>query len=101
MQDSRACRNLAVAYRATGTERGMLLDDISQTIGALVSHQYHGRVTAILGMLIEIGGIARNLSIGGRCVVISTAGDAVPCEVVGFRAGRTLAMPFGALTGIG
>ncbi len=79
----------------------MLLDGISQSIGSLVSHQYYGRVTAILGMLIEIGGIARNLSIGGRCIVISTSGEALPCEVVGFRAGRTLAMPFGALTGIG
>ena len=79
----------------------MLLDGISQSIGSLVSHQYYGRVTAILGMLIEIGGIARNLSIGGRCIVLSTLGEPVPCEVVGFRAGRTLAMPFGALTGIG
>ena len=79
----------------------MLLDGISQSIGSFVSHQYYGRVTAILGMLIEIGGIARNLSIGGRCIVLSTSGEAVPCEVVGFRAGRTLAMPFGALTGIG
>jgi flagellum-specific ATP synthase len=91
----------AAADGATETERGMLLDGISQTIGALVSQQYYGRVTAILGMLVEIGGIQRNLSIGGRCTVISTAGRAVPCEIVGFRAGRTLAMPFGTLTGIG
>jgi flagellum-specific ATP synthase len=79
----------------------MLLDGISQTIGSMASRQYYGRVTAIAGMLVEIGGIQRNLSIGGRCIVTSMAGRALPCEIVGFRAGRTLAMPFGALTGIG
>lgn len=79
----------------------MLLDGISQAIDALASHHYYGRVTAILGMLVEIGGIQRNLSIGGRCVVVANGGRPVPCEVVGFRAGRTLAMPFGTLTGIG
>jgi flagellum-specific ATP synthase len=79
----------------------MLLDEITHTIGALVSHQYYGRVTAILGMLVEIGGIQRNLSIGGRCIAIAADGTELPCEIVGFRAGRTLAMPFGSLTGIG
>jgi flagellum-specific ATP synthase len=79
----------------------MLLEGIFQTIGALASHNYYGRVTAILGMLVEIGGIQRNLSIGGRCIVSADGGRTVPCEIVGFRAGRALAMPFGTLTGIG
>jgi flagellum-specific ATP synthase len=79
----------------------MILDALAQTIDGLASHSYFGRVTAIQGMLIEIGGIQRSLSIGGRCVVSANDGRPLPCEVVGFRAGRTLAMPFGALTGIG
>ena len=79
----------------------MLLEGISQSINALASHHFYGRVTAIQGMLVEVGGIQRNLSIGGRCVVTSNAGVQLPCEIVGFRNGRTLAMPFGTLTGIG
>jgi flagellum-specific ATP synthase len=79
----------------------MLLEGVSQTIASLPSQQYFGRVGAILGMLVEIGGVQRNLSIGGRCVVRARDGAPIPCEVVGFRNGRTLAMPFGALTGVG
>jgi flagellum-specific ATP synthase len=79
----------------------MLLEGISQAVGTLASRQYYGRVTAIMGMLVEIGGIRRNLSIGGRCTIVSGTSERLPCEVVGFRNGRTLAMPFGTLTGVG
>jgi len=44
----------------------MLLDGISQAIDALASHHYYGRVTAILGMLLEIGafkGICRSAGV--------------------------------------
>lgn len=43
----------------------------------------------------------RRLSIGGRCRVITRGGKPVPCEVVGFRGGRALLMPFGTLDDIG
>jgi flagellum-specific ATP synthase len=79
----------------------MLLEGIRQVVEALPSHKAYGRVTAIQGMLVEIGGIQRSLSIGGRCTVIAGDGRRLPCEVIGFRNGRTLAMPLGALTGIG
>jgi flagellum-specific ATP synthase len=79
----------------------MLLEGIRQVVDALPSHTVYGRVTAIQGMLVEIGGIQRSLSIGGRCIVIAQDGRRLPCEVVGFRDGRTLTMPLGALTGIG
>jgi flagellum-specific ATP synthase len=79
----------------------MLLEGISQAIGTMTSQQVFGRVTAILGMLVEIGGVQRSLSIGGRCTILSGDGDQLPCEVVGFRDGRTLVMPFGQLTGVG
>jgi flagellum-specific ATP synthase len=79
----------------------MLLEGISQAIGSLAAHRYYGRVTAILGMLVEIGGIERRLAIGGRCVIIDRRDKPLPCEVIGFREGRTLVMPFGPLTGIG
>ncbi len=60
-----------------------------------------GRVKAVQGMLVEIGGIEGYLSVGDRCNVIGRDGRRVACEVVGFRDGRALAMPFGSLEGIG
>ena len=78
----------------------MLLEGIRQSIEPLSCYTEFGRVTGIQGMLVEIGGIHQSLGIGGRCVVIAPDGHRLPCEVVGFRDGRTLAMPLGALTGI-
>jgi flagellum-specific ATP synthase len=74
-----------------------LIDDLSQ----IPDHRRYGRVTAVLGMLLEIGGVPESLSVGGRCDVLGRYGTRVPCEVVGFRNNRALAMPFDAIDGIG
>ncbi|MFQ5973099.1 MAG: flagellar protein export ATPase FliI [Alphaproteobacteria bacterium] len=65
------------------------------------SHRLFGRVTAILGMMVEVGGVERSLSVGGRCDIRTRNGSAVPCEVVGFRSDRALLLPFGSLDGVG
>ena len=74
-----------------------LKSDISRLSGSRIS----GKVKAIQGMLVEIGGIQSFLSVGDRCTLVGRRGETVACEVVGFRADRALAMPFGALDGIG
>jgi len=61
----------------------------------------YGRVTAVLGLLVECAGLQRRLSVGRRCVVIARDGRRVVCEVVGFRDDRTLLMPFGTVEGVG
>jgi flagellum-specific ATP synthase len=63
--------------------------------------QVYGRVAAVQGMLLEAGGIQRTISVGDRCNVIARDGRKVICEVVGFRQGRALLMPFSAIEGIG
>jgi flagellum-specific ATP synthase len=65
------------------------------------THQVFGKVAAVQGLLIEVSGVQNNLSVGDRCNVITRDGRKVICEVVGFRNGRALVMPFGALEGIG
>jgi flagellum-specific ATP synthase len=70
-------------------------------IARIPEYRYFGRVTAVLGLLVEVGGVERLLSIGGRCTIIARAGRRVPCEVVGFRNGRALLMPLGNLDGVG
>lgn len=63
--------------------------------------QFYGRVTAVLGMLVECAGLQGMLSIGARCDVLARVERTIPCEVVGFRDGLALLMPFTSLDGVG
>ena len=74
-----------------------LIDDIARVRTVRV----FGRVTAVLGMLVEIDGIHSYLSVGDRCEILGRNGGKVRCEVVGFRNGCALAMPFASLDGVG
>ncbi|MEC9345778.1 MAG: flagellar protein export ATPase FliI [Pseudomonadota bacterium] len=62
---------------------------------------YYGRVSAVQGLMIEIGGIAWRLSVGGRLRLLARDGRPVEAEVVGFRDDKALALPFGRLDGVG
>ena len=64
-------------------------------------YRLYGRVTAVLGMMIEVGGVQNALAIGDRCRILGREKSAVTGEVVGFRNGRALLMPFGSLDGVG
>lgn len=70
-------------------------------IETLPDHQVFGRVTKILGLLVEIAGFGNDLAVGSMVHLRPSEDLEVPCEVVGFREGRALLMPFGTLEGIG
>ena len=74
-----------------------LLDAIAR----IPRQHYSGTVVAIQGLIVEVTGIERFLSIGGRCTLRPRNGRNILCEVVGFRDGRALVMPFGTLDGVG
>lgn len=78
-----------------------ITEHIAAQIEEVHSCQFYGRVTKVLGMLVEIGGIERRLSVGSRCDLVPQNGHRIPCEVVGFREGRALALPFAALEHVG
>jgi flagellum-specific ATP synthase len=59
-----------------------------------------GRVARVEGLLVEVTGASGAIGLGGRLRIAGTDGLETPCEVVGFRDGRALAMPFGQLEGI-
>jgi flagellum-specific ATP synthase len=61
----------------------------------------YGRVVGIQGLLVEVAGAHRALTIGGRVEIEARGGQRVPCEVIGFRNDRALVMPFGPLDGVG
>src|SRR5215831_19094888 len=77
------------------------LEPLMRELARVPDVTIYGKVAAILGMLVEIAGLEDALSIGSRCDLIDRSGNRVPSEVVGFRDGRTLAMSFGSLDGIG
>ena len=70
-------------------------------ISRLPALERYGRVAAIQGLLAEVAGIERIVSVGSRCVIESRDGRPVAAEVVGFRDERSLLMPYGSLDGIG
>jgi flagellum-specific ATP synthase len=79
----------------------MMIRALVSEIDRLASFSVHGRVTAIVGLLVEVEGLEGSLSIGDHCRLVARQGRAVPAEVVGAKAGRVLVMPFGPLDGIG
>lgn len=78
-----------------------LAEQIAARISMLDPEEIYGEVTKILGLLVEIAGFGSGLSIGSICHLRPNAMTDIPCEVIGFRDGRALLMPFGTLEGVG
>lgn len=74
---------------------------IVNEIDQLDDRVVYGRISAVQGMLVEVAGVPQSLSVGDRCAVSARNGRDVLCEVIGFRDGKALAMPFHSLEGIG
>ncbi|MGB5948073.1 MAG: flagellar protein export ATPase FliI [Parvibaculum sp.] len=70
-------------------------------IGALSEIRHYGRVVSVQGLMVEVAGPLHAMGVGSRLTVTSRTGGDIPCEVVGFRDGRALCLPFGQLSGIG
>ena len=78
-----------------------ILDNIISEINKIGDCSYYGRVSAVQGLFIEVSGIRSDLSIGDRCTVFSADGRKISCELVSFRQGKLLFMPYGSLEGVG
>jgi len=78
----------------------LFTESFKKEIGRLQPAKVFGKVTAVQGMLIEIGGVQGDLTIGDHCYVEARNRKLI-CEVIGFREGRALVMPFGPLDGVG
>ncbi|MFP4386212.1 MAG: flagellum-specific ATP synthase FliI, partial [Alphaproteobacteria bacterium] len=78
-----------------------LAKQITKSIKDLPERQLYGRVSKILGLLVEISGVSEALTIGALVYLKPLQGEDIPCEVIGFRDGQALLMPFGTLEGVG
>lgn len=73
-----------------------LIDELEH----IPEYQLYGRVAGVLGLLVEVAGLGQALTIGGRCVIVARDETRITCEVIGFRQGRALLLPFGRLEGV-
>jgi flagellum-specific ATP synthase len=60
-----------------------------------------GQVSGVSGLVVDVDGLSRHVSVGDRLLLVARDGHGLPAEVVGFRQGLAQAMPFAALDGLG
>jgi flagellum-specific ATP synthase len=82
---------------------GLSFSEELKAVAAAEILRPHGKVVQVVGMVVEASG--PNAPVGDICLVHPEGGAferqrAIPCEVVGFREGRILLMPYGDMRGI-
>src|SRR5512144_1947498 len=82
------------------SEPGASVDGLIAALNRLPGHIVYGEVTGAVGLLIEIEGLPKDVCLGDHLRLRGRDGSRREAEVVGFRGGRILAMPFGATTGL-
>lgn len=78
-----------------------LSEQAEAAVLTLPDHEVSGRVTRILGLMVEIAGFGNDLYIGSHVHLRPARGGNIPCEVVGFKEDRAMLLPFGVLEGVG
>src|SRR5271154_2662098 len=78
----------------------LIVTALLSDIGRIPELRRFGRIDGVQGLLVEAGGIGNVLSVGDRCRIEGRTRE-VLSEVVGFRQGKALLMPFSSLEGLG
>ena len=73
---------------------------LTAEIEAIDDVEVFGRVKTVQGLLIEVVGPVRELRVGGRVSIETVNGGTLRSEIIGFRDGHALCLPFGPLTGV-
>jgi flagellum-specific ATP synthase len=73
---------------------------LTAAIEAIDEVEVFGRVKTVQGLLIEVVGPVRELRVGGRVRIETTGGGTLDSEIIGFRDGHALCLPFGPLSGV-
>lgn len=76
------------------------MQSLISDIEAIDEIEVFGRVKTVQGLLIEVVGPVRELRVGGRVFIQSQTGSSLACEIIGFREGLALCLPFGPVEGI-
>lgn len=78
---------------------GPRLSHLAETILHSSFVKYEGRILAVKGLLVEASGPPQAMALGARAVVMAAEGPA-RLEIVGYRDGRALLMPFETVEGL-
>jgi flagellum-specific ATP synthase len=78
----------------------MSMRALTADIEAIDEVEVFGRVRTVQGLLIEVVGPVRELRVGGRVMIETTNGEVLASEIIGFRDGHALCLPFGPLSGV-
>jgi flagellum-specific ATP synthase len=78
-----------------------LVHAILAELETVPSSRRWGRVAAVQGLMLDVAGASGRLAVGSRLSIEARGREPVAAEVIGFRNGHALALPFGALDGIG
>ncbi len=76
------------------------LKSLITEIEAIDDVEVFGRVKAVQGLLIDVVGPLRELRVGGRVRIETGPGETLECEIIGFRDGHALCLPFGPVEGV-
>jgi flagellum-specific ATP synthase len=83
----------------THSHSGPRLADLAQSITRAPLVKYEGKILAVKGLLVEASGPPQAMALGARAVVMAAEGPA-RLEIVGYRDGRALLMPFETVEGL-
>lgn len=80
---------------------GDLAESFINSIDRMDDAFYCGKVCGVQGLFVEISGAAKGLAVGGICNIINSRNEKISCEIISFKDGKILAMPYGSMEGIG
>jgi flagellum-specific ATP synthase len=86
-------------HSQTNGQSGPRLADLAHTISRSSFTKYEGKILAVKGLLVEASGPPQAMALGARAVVEAAEGPA-RLEIVGYRDGRALLMPFETVEGL-
>jgi flagellum-specific ATP synthase len=73
---------------------------LASEIEAIDEVEVFGRVKTVQGLLIEVVGPVRELRVGGRVIIETAQDQKLNAEIIGFRDGHALCLPFGPVSGV-
>ena len=76
------------------------MDSLIADIADIDEVEVFGRVKSVQGLLIDVVGPVRELRVGGRVKIETKSSGLLECEIIGFRDGHALCLPFGPVEGV-
>ena len=77
-----------------------VLENLLVEVERLPTRRWRGEIRSAIGLTVEIDGLQNILAVGDKCHGVTSHGDRLLCEIIGFRNDRSLAMAFGNLEGL-